>query len=88
MKHCMLAVPIFLMLFSLNADENESAEDYEIQEEVCENEEVCLPEEERRYSRRYYCPHRYSDFYDYEDKDTDATWPGKLENSFMEELMR
>jgi hypothetical protein len=93
MKHWLKIVPACAMVFSLNAQESENPEDYEIQEEVCdeeicENDELCIPQEERGYSRRYYCPHRYSDYYDYLDKDEDATWPGKLENSFMEDLMR
>lgn len=75
------------MLFSLNAEEV-AEEEYDIEEDICENEKICVPEPQRGYARRYCCPHRYRDYYYYEDKDIDATWPGKIENSFIDELRR
>lgn len=54
----------------------------------CAEEEWDGLEIEGGYSTHYNCPHRYWDYYKYEDRDTDAAWPGKIENSFMEELWR
>ena len=63
-------------------------EEYEIEEGSCEEEGFC-PAEEENQERCYHCPHRqYHRYYEYENRDIDATWPGKKENSFMEELMR
>lgn len=87
MKKWLFLTHAALLFFSVNAQEEDRIDDYEIEEEMC-NEELCRPPEKRAYIRRYYCPNRYCDFYDYEDRDIDATWPGKMENSFMEELMR
>jgi len=93
MKKWQWIVPAILTAFTLHADESVPEEDiteeeYDIEEEICDNQDFCIPEEQRCYSRRYRLPHRYCDYYDYEDRDIDATWPGKRENSFMEELMR
>lgn len=87
MKHYLLAVPFLAMSALLSAEEFDCDEGYVIQDEACD-EDVCLPPEESRYSRRYYCPHRYSNYYDYNIPDNEASWPGKNDYSFMEELMR
>jgi len=66
-----------------------SAQEYEIEESEDANPGICIPEEEceeqacnrrrcRRLRRRRCCASR----------DEDAYWPGKMENSFMEEMMR
>jgi hypothetical protein len=89
MKIWLLLIPFaVLIFFSLIAQEEPGDGDYQIEESPCENGQICRPAERRGYFRCYYCPHRYSDFYDYDDRDIDATWPGKIENSFMESLMR
>ena len=80
----------FLLLAGLILAAPIYAEEYEIDENEGEAADVCIPEEEcdekevsyrcrRRYrSRRRCCCWR----------DIDAQWPGKMENSFMEEMRR
>lgn len=89
MRRSLLIMPLFLMCFSLGAIEDDPDANYEIQEGCDEEDDVCrIPAEENRYSRRYYNPRRHSNHYDYRTQDTDASWPGKNEYSFMEEMMR
>lgn len=77
------------MLFSFSLwAQGEELDESTFDEEACQNNEFYSPEEEFSYSRRYFCPHRYNDFYNYRDVETETTWPGKLENSFMEDLKR
>ncbi|NGX43544.1 MAG: hypothetical protein K940chlam7_01842 [Chlamydiae bacterium] len=84
MKTFIFLLPVLLLMGYVVANE----EEYDIQEEECSEEaDFCVPEEQG-YSRHYRCRHRYSDYYYYADRDEDATWPGKQENSFIEELMR
>lgn len=84
MKKYLLVISSLLMLSTLSAQE--TGESYDLEESSCDG-DVCVPHE-FSYYRRYHTPHRYNNYYDYEDRDIDATWPGKQENSFMEDLMR
>lgn len=80
---------VSMLLFSpvYAAEEGEEPEEYEIEEESCEEEDFCLPKE-TAYKRHYHCPTGYRYYHRYENRDIDATWPGKTDDSFMEQLMR
>jgi len=84
MRKWMYLIPSILLVGSVLAEEKIEIEE----EEGCEETDFCLPEEGKEYSRHYHCPHRYYNYYYYADRDTDASWPGRRENSFMEKLMR
>lgn len=67
------------------------AQEYEIEEIESEEAEICIPDEEceeqacnRRHSRHSRRRRRCG----CACRDEDAYWPGKMENSFMEEMMR
>lgn len=84
--HCGLIVFLFLLVpFSGFAEEEET---YTFEEETANPKGMCPKREKGAYGRQYHCPHRYRDYHRYEDRDIDATWPGKRENDFMEELIR
>ena len=84
MKRLLLILPV--LLFSTVSAEEEM-EEYDIEEEGCEEQDFCLPKE-TAYQRHYHCPDAYRYYYRYENRDIDATWPGKNDDSFMEQLMR
>lgn len=79
----------FLLLASLVLAAPIYAEDYEIDETEGEAADVCIPEEECDESEvSYRCRRRYRSRRRCCWRDIDAQWPGKMENSFMEEMRR
>lgn len=81
-------VSALLLSFPGFAVEDFVVDDVEPVEGDCEGDDVCIPPE-NGYIRLYRCPPggcRY--YYDYLEKESEVTWPGKFENSFMDELMR
>ncbi|MFQ5728879.1 MAG: hypothetical protein ACE5GN_00775 [Waddliaceae bacterium] len=83
MKKLFFAISALMLMGYVGAKE-----ECDIDESSCEEADFC-PAEEENQEKCSQCPHRqYHNYYDYEDRDIDATWPGKHENSFMEDLMR
>ncbi|CCB91169.1 unknown protein [Waddlia chondrophila 2032/99] len=79
----------FLLLASLIFSIPLFSEEYEIGESGGEEEGLCIPEEECEsdevsYRCRKRCRNRRRCCW----RDIDASWPGKMENSFREEMRR
>jgi len=77
MKKLYISLLLTILTFQLHA-EGEEENDFCTAEEPCEEERVdpCI-----------YCPSYYY-FYEEEDLDIDASWPGRRYDEFMDSLIR
>ena len=80
----------FLLLAGLIFSTPLIGDEYEINENEAEEAGLCIPEEEcesdevsYRYRRRYRNRRQCCSW-----RDIDASWPGKMDNSFREEMRR
>ncbi len=85
-KKFFLIACMFMTANLFGLDEKTCPEDgCELEEESC----VFIDEDEKPiYQAKYRCPTCRRHYYDYEDRDIDATWPGKMEDSFRDSLTR
>lgn len=79
----------FLLFASLISATPIYSEEYEIDEAEEEAADVCIPEEECDEKEvSYRCRRRYRNRRRCCWRDIDAHWPGKMEDSFMEQMRR